>query len=359
VETFGQALRDLRSRRGLSLRGLASLVHYSSGYLWQVEHGQKPPNGELAQRLDVALGADGVLVRLAAGPVRGRVPGDRVGRQVMGLLRPDAAAVDQVAQVLASYRQLEDSAGARAVLAPMLEHAALVSALRRPAGGQLHDRLLSLESQVAQFAGWLHQDQGDRAEAERWYGLALGIAHEVDDPGMVASVLSMRSNTAWGAGDLGQAVRLGEAACRPAATPGVLALSHQQVARAYGAVGRRSDALAALDRAETLMAQAQRSPDAEPPWIYFADPVRLAIQRAMVLRELGDHAAAVEGFEQAIGALPVGYARDRGTYLARLAVTLELAGERDGAVEVAGQARVLAEATGSTRTLAELSRIAI
>lgn len=355
---FAAALASLRSERDLTLSALSRRAHYARSYLSELERGVKPPTRAVAEALDVALGADGLLVRLAAREMSGRVPDGRVERQVMGLLRPDSAVVGQVAQVLASYRLLEDSAGARAVLAPMLAHASTVTALREAAGGQVHDGLLAVEAQVAQFLGWLNQDQGSRSEAERWYSLALGQAHEVGDDGLVASVLSMRSNTAWGHGDLGQAVRLGEAACRPAATPGVLALSHQQVARAYGAVGRRAEALAALDRAEVLMAQAQRSPDAEPPWVYFSGPARLEIQRALVLRESGDYRAAIEAFEAAIGALPSEYQRDRGTYLARLAVTLSLAGERDGAVEVAGQARVLAEATGSARTLAELERIA-
>lgn len=356
--TFAEALASLRSERGLSLDALGRRAHYARSYLSELERGVKPPTRAVAEAVDVALGADGLLVRLAAGTVPGRVPAGRIERQVTGLLRPDSAAVGQVAGVLGAYRRLEDSAGARAVLAPMLAHAATVTALRQAADGQVHDRLLRVESQVAQFLGWLHQDGGNRAEAERWYGLALGQAHEVGDDGLVASVLSMRSNTAWGAGDIAQAVRLGEAACRPVATPGVLALSQQQVARAYAAAGRRVDALAALDRAEGLMAQAQRTPDAEPLWVYFSSPARLEIQRAMVLREVGDHRAAIALFEGAIDGLAPEFARDRGQYLARLAVTLWLAGERDGAVEVAGQARVLAEATGSQRTLAELERIA-
>jgi len=362
VNGFGEALRDLRSARGLSLRDLGRRVHYSHGYLHDLECGRKPPAVDVAAALDAALDGGGLLVRLAAGPTRLLHPGlpdwgDRAGAVVSGRLRPDPAVVGQAAVVLDAYRRMEDSAGSGVVLGPMLAHARTVGALRQAADGQLHDELLALESQTAQFVGWLHQDQAERAAAEQWYALALGQAHEVGDENMVASILSMRSNTAWGFGEFDRAVRLGEAACRPHASPGVLAVSQQQVARAYAAVGRRAESLAAVDRADELMGRAEVARDAEPPWVYFADPVRLRIQRAMCLRELGDYGEAVEVFVEAIAALPDGYPRDRGTYLARLAVTYALAGERDGAAEVAAEARVLAEATGSARTLAELARV--
>lgn len=79
------------------------------------------------------------------------------------------------------------------------------------------------------------------------------------------------------------------------------------------------------------------------------------MQRALCLREAGDHQAAIGLVEAGLRDLPASYTRDRGSYLARLAVTYALSGERDGARATAAQARVLAEATGSTRTLAEIA----
>ncbi|MEU9027225.1 helix-turn-helix domain-containing protein [Streptomyces sp. NPDC048383] len=66
---FGAALRRIRTERGLSLSGLARLMHYSKGYLSKIENGTKPPTADLAQRCDEALGAGGALARLVPDPV--------------------------------------------------------------------------------------------------------------------------------------------------------------------------------------------------------------------------------------------------------------------------------------------------
>jgi transcriptional regulator with XRE-family HTH domain len=68
VNGFSETLRDLRSRRGLSLRTLGRAVHYSGQYIWELEQGRKPPTPEAAAALDRALGADGALRELAERP---------------------------------------------------------------------------------------------------------------------------------------------------------------------------------------------------------------------------------------------------------------------------------------------------
>jgi tetratricopeptide (TPR) repeat protein/DNA-binding XRE family transcriptional regulator len=68
---FGSALRQARTSQGLSLSGLAKLVHYSRGYLSKIETGMSKPNGALARRCDDALGTGGELSRLV--PPRHRV----------------------------------------------------------------------------------------------------------------------------------------------------------------------------------------------------------------------------------------------------------------------------------------------
>ncbi|MFC7280020.1 hypothetical protein ACFQS1_39190 [Paractinoplanes rhizophilus] len=187
---------------------------------------------------------------------------------------------------------------------------------------------------------------------------ALLAAHEVDDPNMIASVLSMRSNAAWDAGDPQRAAALAEAATRPRAAPGVLALSHQQAARAYARLSDRTMADRALAAAARRPQAAGRDPEREPPWIYFFDEDRFAVQRALVLRELGDHGAAPDLFRTALDRMPQAFQRDRAVYLARLAHALALAGQLDEAEAVATEARQLADITGSRRALDELAAAA-
>jgi tetratricopeptide (TPR) repeat protein len=362
-ETFGRALRRLRSERALTQPQLGRLVNYTGGYISDLELGKRAPHHRLAEALDDALGADGQLVDLHAAQQQAagipRLPDwddARLAAGVTGTARPDPAMAGYLTQALALQRGAEDTGGARVVLIPTLGQLTAVETLRDAADGDLHRDLLSLEAQYAQFIGWCYQDLGDRAASEQWYARALMIAHEAGDDNMVASILSMRSNAAWGRGDIRRAVDLGEAATRPPGTPGVLALSHQQAARGLAAAGERRQALQALDEAARLAVQAAGDPEREPPWVYFADEDRLEVQRAIALAELGEHRQAADLFRAAIGRLPAQFVRDRGTYLARLATVLARAGELEEASATVFEARDLAAGTGSVRTLREVDR---
>jgi GntR family transcriptional regulator len=63
---FPGLLRNLRHDRGLSLRDLARIVHYSHSYVWDLETGRKQPTPEIAAALDTALAAGGALTDLVA-----------------------------------------------------------------------------------------------------------------------------------------------------------------------------------------------------------------------------------------------------------------------------------------------------
>lgn len=73
--TPGERLRQLRQERGVSLGGLAQLVHYTKGYLSRVETGEKPMTPEVARRCEDALRATGELSRLVAENAQGRRTG--------------------------------------------------------------------------------------------------------------------------------------------------------------------------------------------------------------------------------------------------------------------------------------------
>lgn len=362
-ETFGRALRNLRLRRGITQKQLAALVGYTDKYVSDLEL-RRIPHYPLAKLLDEALDGDGQLTRLAVEALAGGEPAtgqpnwdDRLAAGVTGHVRPDATMRDYLANALGLQRSAEDTAGAGLVLAPTLGQMATLETIRDAASGDLHRELLSLEAQYAQFLGWCYQDLNNRGLSEQWYARALMLAHEAGDENMIASILSMRSNAAWGRGDVRRAVDLGEAATRPAASPGVLALSQQQAARAFAAAGEELAAGHALDAAAALSAQAMADPEREPAWIYFSDEQRLEMQRAIVLTELGRHGEAVELFRAALKWLPAEYRRDRGSYLARIALALAKADQVDEAKVANAEARSIAGETGSARTLREVRRV--
>ncbi|MEE1829485.1 nSTAND1 domain-containing NTPase [Streptomyces sp. SP17KL33] len=63
-DSFGAALRRLRTARGLSLSQLAAATRYSKSHLSNVENDRKRAHRDLAGRLDDVLGAGGELTRL-------------------------------------------------------------------------------------------------------------------------------------------------------------------------------------------------------------------------------------------------------------------------------------------------------
>lgn len=59
VWPFGQALRELRETRGLSLNRLARGAGLTPGYLSRLESGQRHPSYDAVMRLSKALGLTG------------------------------------------------------------------------------------------------------------------------------------------------------------------------------------------------------------------------------------------------------------------------------------------------------------
>lgn len=97
-ETFGEALRRLRTERGLSLRSLAKSALVDCGRLSRIENGGRRGTTSIARALDRALGANGELIAIArseqAERVRVAIPIDGMKRRTLvtwGLAGPALA----------------------------------------------------------------------------------------------------------------------------------------------------------------------------------------------------------------------------------------------------------------------------
>ncbi len=76
--SFGRRLKELREQRGLSFRRLGNQIHYSHGYLWDLETGGKRPTVEVASALDTALDAHGQLLATANASVEADEPNSTI-----------------------------------------------------------------------------------------------------------------------------------------------------------------------------------------------------------------------------------------------------------------------------------------
>jgi transcriptional regulator with XRE-family HTH domain len=64
-QSFGQLMRQLREQRDMTLPQLADQIHYSRGYLWEIERGRKLPGPDVVTAIDRALQAGGMLEAVA------------------------------------------------------------------------------------------------------------------------------------------------------------------------------------------------------------------------------------------------------------------------------------------------------
>lgn len=237
-----EQLRAARQAAGLSLRELAALVHYSRGYLHDLETGRRSPTSETAARLGVALGVD---LLLSDGE-------DRLAWAAEHPSRPEPGAADHLGVILAGLRRLEDTTGAAAVLPPVLAHVDLVESMAAQVPDR--DRLAVVDQlgQWAQFAGWLHAATGERQAASDYYGRALSAALEVKRPDLAATALSMRGHLSWQTRKAGPLLTLIEASLRQAVGPAVRLVATQQLARAHALAGNVAEADRAMARADSL-----------------------------------------------------------------------------------------------------------
>jgi transcriptional regulator with XRE-family HTH domain len=359
---FPGRLRQLRKAHGLSLRELAARTHFGKSTLSELESGITAPSEDTAQRLDDALVAGGELARmvyLANGEVADA--GDRLDYVARNPRRVDAAAVDTLAELLASQRRLEDSIGSAPLVTPVLAQLATVETLVRDAPDtDLKTRLVDVAGQWAQFAAWLSTTTGDHAAGRRLYLQAMEWATEAGNPHMVATALSMRGHLAWIMGRITPMIELSRAAQWQPASRGVRALATQQEARGLALVGDDRAVEAKMAEAEQLTVDAADHRGDEPPWMYFFDPDFLTAQRGLAQQYLQHHDRAVELLTDGLDRLAPEIRRADwiGWYVVQLAAAFAAAGERDEAVKALTEAREIADRANANRLRSEVDALA-
>ncbi|GAA3159194.1 helix-turn-helix transcriptional regulator [Nonomuraea roseoviolacea] len=231
-----------------------------------------------------------------------------------------------------------------------------IQQLRQETRGADRHQLLKLQAEYSEFCGWLYHDAGDFHTAQYWTDRALELSHAIADRDMTAYIMARKSQLAGDIGDPVTAVDMAEAAgnlARPGSRLQALAPTYA----GYGHALHRDDGAARheLDRAHQLLLDIADDPDS--PWAVWLDEPYLQAQRARSNAALGRFGEAVEGFQQAIAAVPQSFRRDRGVYLSRQALAHAGAEEPEHAAGVAMSALYIAEETGSARIMNELLRL--
>lgn len=74
LDYYGFELRRLREAAGLTQKQLGDIVNYTASLVGQIETARKVPTPEFSERVDVALGTDGLLSRLVDLVLRNQLP---------------------------------------------------------------------------------------------------------------------------------------------------------------------------------------------------------------------------------------------------------------------------------------------
>ncbi|MFH9125351.1 DNA-binding protein [Streptomyces globisporus] len=307
-------------------------------------------------RRDLLRGGVGIGAAAAFGAGTPAVADSEI---VQGLKQPSRMAAAYSGTPIEHFRQArrllidnDNLLGPRHAIAAVREHIEKIKTLRQDTKGADRQDLMELQTQYAEFASWLYQDMGDFGSAEFWLDRAFQWSHTVDDGDLTSYVMARKAQLAGEKRNLVDVVDLAEAAQRMARPRSRLAA----VARTYESYGHAlrgesSDSERAIDDVRNSL---DRVSSDTTPWGVWLNEQYLDVHRAQGLEVLGKHAQAAEVFTNAIKALPAGYHRDRGVYLARAAVAHAGAGSPEEAAVVGLQALAVARDTGSCRIMREL-----
>jgi tetratricopeptide (TPR) repeat protein len=362
--TFSKEVRRMMAERRVGLRELARQVHYDPGYLSKIVNGRKAVSGDLARRLDAALGAGGVLAAFRTSPdLRGTFACDDQERLILAARYPkrlDREIIRSLAEVLAAEHRLVDQIGSVPMLKAVTVQLSVVGNLTREARAPLRGEVLAIAGQYAQFAGAVNARAGRLANANACYDRALEWAAESGDADMTATTLNLKSHAAWLGGKAGPMIGLSQAAQRGTPTSAeVRALAVQLEARGHALAGNGDNAHRKLDEAASLMGNAAGDPEGGPPWIYCHSPAYLALQRGLAYLYLDQNARAAEWLSAGLTEMPpeTGQSEWIAWYLVRLAAAHARAGDPDQACSAAAQVVLIARQAGSPRLRAQLGHL--
>lgn len=274
-------------------------------------------------------------------------------------VRPAAALapdLNPVAHFMEMRRVLIDSDnlfGPLRVIPTVREQINVLQGLRRVKRGTDYQQLTQVQAQYAEFAGWLLQDAGDFRAARYWTDRALEWSHVAGDPDLTVFILARKAQLAGDMRDPAETIQLAEAAMAMA-RPGtkLAAVAATYVAHGYALDRDQAGTERHYDLAHDLLSRVDNTESAWGEWL---DDPYIEVHRARSHTLLGNHQVAAEGFQDAIAALPTGYRRDRGVYLAREAIAHAGARDADLAAELGTQALAIGTDTNSGRILTELA----
>ena len=362
-EVIGDLIASIRRANGWSQGDLADALNQASGEvtLTRTEVSRWERGVRVPQRYWTKWIADvgGISLdrvqqcRTAAKALRGNAPiptlnlpeivpdpdeRQRLDGVISGSHRPDAAALDWIADCLARHRTAEDDLGAEPIAPVARAQLDAVTDIANRSHGDLRIRAVDMAAQYAQFLGWMAVTTADHAEASAWYARSREWADQAGNPELAATALSMQAHHAWGQGDARLCQRLVAVADDyDGLSPGLSGMLRQTSARGFALAGDAEMARAELDRASELLQLASDPAKVDPDWLYFYNEDWLLRQRGTIELQLGNFPEAVDLLSTGYERIESTYPRDQAWIGSCLSLALAASGEVDGSVKIASE----------------------
>ncbi|MGW0802733.1 helix-turn-helix domain-containing protein [Nonomuraea sp. NPDC002799] len=304
----------------------------------------------------VTLPRRAFLSGMGLGAIAAVTAGPSASAHARTLALPDMHPAEHFRQLRTALIDNDNLLGPLRVIPTVESQISAMQQLRQGLRGADARDLQHVQTQYAEFCGWLYHDAGDFRSAQYWTDRALEWSYVTGHPETTTYILARKSQLAGDMQDATHAVDLAGAArtqARPNSRLGAIAATFEAYGHALS--GDASASQRTFDEAHELLSQLDDDPTST--WGAWMDRSYVEVHRARSLAALGAHETAAEGFRMAIAALPAGYHRDRGVYLARESTAFAGANEPEHAAEIGTEALSIAEATGSARIMTELTRL--
>lgn len=352
MSAFGMAMKDLRLHAKLSQRAAAALVPMSPSYWRRLEDGEAAnPSPVLAARIDSTFGQGGTLFALLNAPEKASAG--------LSLIAPAAPAgepltSDDVDGMYATVRQLiglDQQYGADELYAVGLR--AFRSNQSRLDAGLIEPALATdarrATAELAEVCGWLAYDADEQQLARAMFNESQLAAELVGDWDMETFVRDLRAMQALHVGRPEEALLMAQRAIdHPLVKGRMEAIFQLRRGRALAELGAEAEALGALDRSFTALAEGMSSKDS--PWTWWIHEAEVRLHRSLALSALGRHAQACEESQRSMELLPKSQVRDWSVYQAYRISVLAGAGAWTDAIAALGALQRRWPDVRSTRT---------
>lgn len=405
---FGELLRLLRRRSGLSQMSMRALTGFTQSYISDLEKGRKQLGGREAiidllnglglppdlrhLLLTPFTGQDQASVSNALDPVRPwtadrmvtslevAVGGPMKRRSVLAAAVSGAGLTQYILQsaiapaealaaardgtrvsppLLASLqtttdelRRLDASSGSGTLAATAKQHLQVLLELLKTGTYDEHmgRRLAAVTADTAMQSGWYAFDSGRHGQAQQLFLGALRAAHASGDSRLRAGALSFLAIHGYSVGDPREAVTAARTAQHSIGNrdaPALRAMLLTRLARGHARLREERHALAALEEAEELCSRGPGEDD--PHWLYWINRGEILGQRGSCFLELGRPAEAATAFGAARGVLSREEVRTTAQFLSRAATAQMRAGDADAGCVTGHQVLSLVDGVQSAR----------